>query len=246
MKQDAPLFPPLGALEVRALRIPVGDFLLEADFRIAPGQRVALRGRSGAGKTTLLRTLVGLDALGARSGGGKILLGGRDLTRMAPERRGFGYVAQEASFFPEWDALENAIYGLKVRGMKASMARERTLPLLEAAGLGSLALRNPQEFSGGERQRLAVVRALAFSPAALLFDEPFASLDARSREETAALIARLCSERPVPLLFTTHADGDVALLDAVEWKIEDDGDGTRHVRTPPSFNSPLSFPLPAR
>lgn len=194
-----------GALNVRGMVRRFKDFTLEADFRVAPGERVALVGRSGSGKTSLLRWIAGLDA----GDGGRIDLGEEDITLLPPERRQIGYVFQEQALFPALDVIENAAFGLRVRGHSRKAREARVMPWLERVGLGGRARESVGILSGGERQRVAFIRALVWQPKLVLLDEPFSAMDAEMRQTLRAELVELHRLWPVPLVLVTHDEVDL-------------------------------------
>jgi ABC-type Fe3+/spermidine/putrescine transport system ATPase subunit len=179
-----------------------------ASFELARGERAAVVGRSGSGKTTLLRLLAGLEPCV----GGRITLEGRDLTALAPEKRGLGYVFQDQALFPALDVLGNVAFGLQARGVVRSEREDRARDWLARVGLADRARDDVRVLSGGERQRVAFARALVIQPAALLLDEPFSALDGVSRGELRSRLLELHSEWPVPLLLVTHDPEDARAL----------------------------------
>jgi ABC-type Fe3+/spermidine/putrescine transport system ATPase subunit len=171
------------------------------DVELAPGRVVAVLGRSGAGKTTLLRTLAGF--LDPRRG--RILRDGVEVSGLAPEHRGLGYVPQGLGLFPHRTAERNVSYPLDVRGRTDARARAREL--LERFGLARLAHRYPARLSGGEAQRVALARALAAEPELIVWDEPSQSLDVEARHDLALVIQELKQAERVPVVFVTHDPG---------------------------------------
>jgi molybdate transport system ATP-binding protein len=160
-----------------------GSFVLDVTLQIGAGEVVALLGPNGAGKTTLLRTLAGLGRL--RSG--HVVVAGRTLDdtsagiRLAPEDRGVSVVFQDHLLFPHLDAVDNVAFGLRARGMSARDAHHRAMEWLARVGLSDVARLRPRQLSGGQAQRVALVRALAYQPDLLLMDEPLSSLDVEAR-----------------------------------------------------------------
>ncbi len=172
----------------------------DASFSVDDGETLAMLGPSGCGKTTVLRIIAGLD----RADGGRIRLGDRDITRAAPRERNIALVFADFALFPHLRVRANIGFGVRHDrpARVAEMAqRMRIAHVLE---------RFPARLSGGERQRVAVARALATSPAALLFDEPFASLDAPLRALLRVELAELRAQTRLPAIFVTH-DQDEAL-----------------------------------
>ncbi|MCS0634839.1 ABC transporter permease [Streptomyces sp. LP05-1] len=142
-----------------------------------PGTTIAVVGPNGAGKTTLLRALLGLTPRAHA----ELRLGGTDVTRLPPHRRGVAWVPQDGALFPHLSALANTAYGLRARGAGRGEARREAQRWLDRLGVGHLAHRRPAQLSGGQAQRVALARALAARPRLLLLDEPLAALDQTTR-----------------------------------------------------------------
>lgn len=192
------------SLAIRGFRRLFSSIEIRADFEVRPDERLVISGPSGSGKSTILRFVSGLDSPGDRNVQGRVLLGERDVSGLAPERRDMGMVFQEPLVFPALSVIDNASFGLKVRGMGADERREAVLPWLERVGLRHRLEADPDTLSGGEKQRLALVRAVAFGPKALLLDEPFSALDPALRLELGALVSELHQKLTVPLVLVTH------------------------------------------
>jgi putative spermidine/putrescine transport system ATP-binding protein len=167
---------------------------------IAPGELIALLGPSGCGKTTALRALGGLDDVDA----GRILVDGRDITRVPANKRNMGIVFQAYSLFPNMTARDNVSYGLRLRGMDGSARKKRADEMLDLVGLGQQAGRYPHQMSGGQQQRVALARALAIQPSVLLLDEPLSALDAKVRRQLREEIRRIQIMVGITTLFVTH------------------------------------------
>ena len=188
-----------------------GTFELQAAFR-SEAPIVALFGRSGSGKTTLVQAIAGI----ARPERGRIVIGGRVLFDSAQrieipaERRRVGYVFQDALLFPHLDVRANLAYGEKLTpAAERYIDHERVLALL---GIGALLDRRPANLSGGEKQRVAIGRALLSSPKVLLLDEPLASLDGARKAEILAYIEILRDELALPIVYVSHALEEVTRL----------------------------------
>ena len=176
--------------------------LQDIDLAVEAGTLVAILGPSGSGKTTLLRLLCGFDRVdrGTISVAGEVVSGPG--LHVPPERRHIGYVAQEGALFPHLSVAGNIVFGLP---REKRRARHRVEELLELVGLPlAYADRPPQELSGGEQQRVALARALAPSPALVLLDEPFSSLDAALRVETRQALAAALAAVGATAILVTH------------------------------------------
>ena len=191
------------------VRRKLGDLNLQAAFNSPPGGITALFGRSGAGKTALVNLLAGLD----RPDEGRIAVdeavlfdseAGIDL---APEKRRLGYVFQEGRLFPHMSVRRNLAYGMKGKDGAANF--DRIVKLLD---IGALLDRTPHALSGGEKQRVAIGRALLASPRLLLMDEPLASLDMGRKAEILPFIERLRDELAIPIVYVTHAMEEIVRL----------------------------------
>jgi putative spermidine/putrescine transport system ATP-binding protein len=184
----------------------------DLSLQIGRGELLALIGASGSGKTTTLRMVAGYEQPDA----GQVLLDGRDITDLPPQRRDFGMVFQHYALFPHMPVGENVAFGLEARRMPKRERTERAIRALEAVGLGGAAIRPVQSLSGGEQQRVALARALVIEPRVLLLDEPLSNLDPTlrtgMREELRATLTRL----GVTALFVTHDQEDAfAIADRV-------------------------------
>ena len=151
--------------------------IVDADLAL-PATTVAVLGPNASGKTTLLRAVAGL-----LPNAGRVLVDGRDLSRLPPDQRGIGYVPQGVSLFAHLDVLSNVAYGVRAQGRSRGEARTVASTWLERLGLADLASRRPSSLSGGQAQRVALARALATDPQVLLLDEPLSALDVAARAE---------------------------------------------------------------
>ncbi|MGC8877376.1 ABC transporter ATP-binding protein [Thermus sp.] len=184
-------------LELQGIRKRFGghEVLKGVDLLVYPGEILALLGPSGCGKTTLLRVVAGLEAPDA----GRVLLQGRDVTPLPPERRGIGFVFQDYALFPHLTALGNVAFGLK--GKDRLLLAQKAL---ERVGMTLFQHRKPHELSGGQQQRVALARALAPGPKLVLLDEPFSSLDAGLRAATREEVRKVLKETGTTALLVTH------------------------------------------
>ncbi|MEX0581158.1 MAG: TOBE-like domain-containing protein [Mycobacterium sp.] len=190
------------AITVSGANKRYGDFVAldNVDFVVPAGSLTALLGPSGSGKSTLLRAIAGLDTPDS----GTITINGRDVTNIAPQRRGIGFVFQHYAAFKHLTVRDNVAFGLKIRKVAKSDIKDRVDNLLEVVGLAGFQTRYPNQLSGGQRQRMALARALAVDPQVLLLDEPFGALDAKVREDLRAWLRRLHDEVHVTTVLVTH------------------------------------------
>ncbi len=167
------------------------------DWAIPRGAIHCLLGRSGCGKTTLLKLAAGLIAPDS----GLVRIGGEPVRGPAP---GVGFVFQAPTLLAWLSALDNVLLPVSLKRRPRTADREAARDLLTAMGLGDLAGRRPGALSGGQQSRVALARALVTQPSLLLLDEPFAALDALTREELQDDLLRLCTSRGTAALFVTH------------------------------------------
>jgi putative spermidine/putrescine transport system ATP-binding protein len=182
------------------------------NLTLSPGELVALLGPSGCGKTTALRLLAGLED----ADGGRVVVGGTDVTRLSASKRGMGMVFQAYSLFPNMTALQNVAFGLRLRGARQAERNRRAGEMLELVGLSAQADRFAHQMSGGQQQRVALARALAIRPTVLLLDEPLSALDAKVRAQLRDEIRRVQLEVGTTTLFVTHDQEEaLAIADRV-------------------------------
>lgn len=199
-----------------AVRKQLGELTLTAEFsRQGPGV-TALYGPSGAGKTSLVNLMAGL----LRPDAGRITLGDLVLfdaasgVHLPPERRRVGYVFQDGRLFPHLTVLGNLRYGQRPAPRDQTWADLDQV--VELLGIGHLLARRPARLSGGEKQRVAIGRALLTSPRLLLMDEPLASLDSGRKAELLPYIARVSKSLSIPTLYVSHQPDEIlALADSV-------------------------------
>ncbi|RKF49831.1 ABC transporter ATP-binding protein [Paraburkholderia fungorum] len=185
---------------------------------VAPGELLAVMGRSGSGKSTVLRLTAGL----LNGYQGRITIDGKDVAGVPVWRREVGMVFQQYALFPHLSVMDNVAYGLRMRGVGAAQRRTRALEMLERVGLTEHAARRPTLLSGGQQQRVALARALAFEPKVLLLDEPLAALDAGIRQQLRDEIRTLQRACGATTLLVTH-DQDEALSIADRVAVVDGG-----------------------
>jgi putative spermidine/putrescine transport system ATP-binding protein len=170
------------------------------EVELGQGEFLSLLGPSGCGKTTALRLVAGFD----RPDAGSIVVDGKDVTRVSPNKRDMGMVFQAYSLFPNMTAAQNVEFGLKIRGRSRADRQKRVDELLELVGLGHAGDRYPHQLSGGMQQRVALARALAIEPRVLLLDEPLSALDAKVRVQLREEIRRIQLELGITTLYVTH------------------------------------------
>jgi putative spermidine/putrescine transport system ATP-binding protein len=170
------------------------------DLSLSEGEFLSLLGPSGCGKTTALRLVAGFD----RPDAGRILVDGKDMTRVPPNKRNMGMVFQAYSLFPNMTAERNVEYGLRIRGVDGGKRRGKVQELLELVGLSHAGKRYPHQLSGGMQQRVALARALAIEPRVLLLDEPLSALDAKVRVQLREEIRRIQSRLGITTIYVTH------------------------------------------
>ncbi|AZO81705.1 hypothetical protein B5U98_11030 [Bosea sp. Tri-39] len=179
-----------------------GDFvaLHRTELSIRAGEFITLLGPSGSGKTTILMSIAGFVSPSA----GRILLDGRDVTALPPERRNFGVVFQGYALFPHLTVFDNVAFPLRARGITGDAARPKIMAALAIAKLDAFAHRYPRQLSGGQQQRVALARSLVFSPELLLLDEPLSALDRALRKEFQAEFKSIHREVGTTFIYVTH------------------------------------------
>ncbi len=190
------------ALTVERVEVAFGpvSVLKGVSLDVAPGEFVALLGSSGCGKTTLLRAISGFAKVDA----GRVLVAGRDITALPPERRGMAMVFQSYALWPHMSTAQNIGYGLRLRGVGRAQRAARVQEVLALLGLEGLGERPVTQLSGGQRQRVALGRALAVNPGILLLDEPLSNLDARIRQSVRHEIKALQAQLQITAIHVTH------------------------------------------
>lgn len=197
-------------IKVTSLSLRADSFALsDIAFTVPTGAYAVLMGRSGCGKTTILEALCGLRTIES----GTIQLGLCDVTALPPAERNVGYVPQDLALFPHLNVRENLAFGLHARGLPSE---ERVEELGVLLGISDLFGRTTAGLSGGEAQRVALGRALAFRPGVLLLDEPLSALDESTRDEMHSVLRSIRQKTGVTTLHVTHLREDAkALADVV-------------------------------
>jgi multiple sugar transport system ATP-binding protein len=199
-------------LEIRGLTkvFPGGVRALdELSLHIKDGEFFALLGPSGCGKTTLLRSIAGLETPNS----GKILIGGRDVTRLPPGARDLAMVFQDYALYPHMTVADNIAYPLKVRRVGRKERRETAESVGRSLQIqGAMLDRRPGQLSGGQQQRVALARSIAYRPHVFLFDEPLSNLDARLRLEARTFLKQLQRDLGVTTVYVTHDQAEALAL----------------------------------
>src|SRR6185436_16106279 len=169
-------------------------------LEVADKELFVLLGSSGSGKSTILRMIAGLS----EPTSGRVLLHGRDVTNLSPQKRNTGFVFQNYSIFRHMTVAENVEFGLRIRKAPKEDRARRREQLLELGGLSGLGARYAHQLSGGQQQRVALARALAYEPSVLLLDEPFGALDVKIRAQLRQNLLDIQRELKVTTILVTH------------------------------------------
>jgi len=189
----------------------LGDFALDVKFA-ADAPIVGLFGASGSGKTSVVNAIAGVATpqRGTIRVNGSVLFDSATGVNVRPEHRRVGYVFQDALLFPHLDVRSNLLYGQRLRSPSEQFIDEKRV--VDLLGLRALLHRKPRTLSGGEKQRVAIGRALLAQPRILLMDEPLASLDAPRKAEILDYIERLRDDLRIPIVFVSHSLDEVMRL----------------------------------
>jgi molybdate/tungstate transport system ATP-binding protein len=174
--------------------------LTNIDLSIEQGSYFVLLGPTGSGKTLLLEAIAGAY----RPNEGHIIVNGKNVTSLPPEKRGISYAPQNYLLFENMVVRKNVEFGLHARGIPEAERRNRTKRLLDLLGISNLADRFPRNLSGGERQRVSLARALAVEPSAVLLDEPLSAVDAATKASILDYMRRVHKETGVTVIHVTH------------------------------------------
>ncbi|ALE07077.1 ABC transporter ATP-binding protein [Arthrobacter sp. ERGS1:01] len=202
IRQEFPIRPAKGASARGTGNLVVLDGV---NLDVRPGEFLTIVGPSGSGKTTLLDLLAGLT----RPAGGAVLVDGKEVTGPGHDR---AVVFQQYALFPWRTASTNVSIGLEGTGLNRRRRAAKALEYLELVGLAGFAERYPHELSGGMKQRVAIARSLAYEPDILLMDEPFAALDAQTREQLQDELLRIWKETGKTVVFITHGIDEAVYL----------------------------------
>ena len=194
---------------IKNLKVDLGDFLLrDINLDIDSGEYFIVLGPTGAGKTVLLEAMAGLYPTLA----GEVWIDGREITRLNPEKRGIGIVYQDQVLFPHLTVEENIAFGLKSRKCPKREVKAKVDTMAEITGISHLLRRNPATLSGGEKQKVALARALVTEPRALLLDEPLSALDPESKEKMQRELREIHRRIKVTIIHVTHDFEEAVIL----------------------------------
>lgn len=191
--------------------------LRDVSLHVPAGRYAVLMGRTGTGKTTLLEAVAGLRPVRA----GRVMLSGLDVTRATPAARTIGYVPQDAALFSCMTVRDNIGFALGVRRWPRERMAARVSELADLLGVTGLLDRMARGLSGGEAQRVALGRALAFHPPVLLLDEPLSALDDATRGEMVGVLGSVRRQTGVTVLHVTHNSADAERLADLVLRLED-------------------------
>jgi molybdate/tungstate transport system ATP-binding protein len=188
-------------IEIKDLSLHVGTFSLkDINLTILDREYFVILGPTGAGKSLLIECIAGLRLIKR----GEILVDKRDITRLPPEKRNIGYLPQDYVLFPFLDVRRNIAFGLKQYRLDKTEVYERTEKLCSLLGISSLSSRDVCSLSGGEKQRVAMARALAPSPKILLMDEPLSNVDVQTGKRLRLELKRLTKQLEITVVHVTH------------------------------------------
>ena len=180
----------------------------DLNLAVRRGEFLTMLGPSGSGKTTTLMMLGGFE----RPTLGHILLDGRPVEKLPPEKRNIGFVFQNYALFPHMSVEENIAFPLACRGIKGAAAGEKVAKALNRVKLGSFGSRKPGQLSGGQQQRVALARALVFEPSLVLMDEPLGALDKQLREHMQVEIKHLQQSLGITMVYVTHDQSEALTM----------------------------------
>jgi len=187
-------------INIKNLNLKQGDFRLHCDLSVKSGEMVALLGPSGSGKTTLLRCIAGFKSQMS----GEIHLGNQRIDILPAHKRNVGYLFQDLALFPHLNVEKNILFGMEMHQAGTQEKKEMVEQLLSLMNLEGYEKRSIDQLSGGEKQRVALSRALAVDPDCLLLDEPLSALDSAVRKNLGKEIRRIQKKKKLTSLFVTH------------------------------------------
>ncbi len=200
-----------GAIRLDGISRVFGGGVIAVDqinLDIRPGEFFTLLGPSGCGKTTLLRMIAGFETPDS----GRILISGREMQTVPPQKRAVNTVFQSYALFPHLTVAENIGFGLRMRGVAKPERQARTKQIMALLQIDAFAQRNPAQLSGGQRQRVALARALVNEPEVVLLDEPLSALDAKLRSELQVELMRMQKRLGMTFVFVTHDQHEALVM----------------------------------
>ena len=201
---------PQADLQVSGVSKRFGNFeaVRDLSFTVERGSFFSILGPSGCGKTTLLRMIAGFNAPDS----GHIVIGGRSMHGVGPNRRPVNMVFQHLALFPMMNVGENVAYGLQQRGVAANEVKRRVGEMLDRVGLPGSENKGVEQLSGGQRQRVAIARSLVLEPTLLLLDEPLGALDLKLREHMKIELKQLQAAFGTTFVYITHDQSEALVL----------------------------------
>ncbi len=197
------------AAELKDVGLTAGDFRIEhVDLSVEGSEYFVLMGETGSGKSLLLKAICGLICIDQ----GAIRIGESDVTDLEPRFRKIGYVPQDSGLFPHLTVRENICFAPRLRGLDKKGAAKEIEDLTTMLGIGHLLDRAVTNLSGGERQKVALARALARKPKLLILDEPVSALDEPTRRETCAMLQKVQREYGIATIHVCHSRDEAALV----------------------------------
>jgi spermidine/putrescine transport system ATP-binding protein len=197
-------------LSVEQVTKKFGDFVAVRDvsFAVEQGRFFSILGPSGCGKTTLLRMIAGF----IEPSQGRILIRGRDMAGMPPNRRPVNLIFQHLALFPMMNVAQNIAFGLQRRGEKKKVIDRKVTDILERVGLPGFGGKKVDQLSGGQKQRVAIARCLVLDPAVLLLDEPLGALDLKLREQMKVELKKLQAQVGTTFIYITHDQSEALVM----------------------------------
>ena len=204
-------------IEIKQLTVANGEFeLQDINLSLQTGEYAVLTGPTGCGKSTLLETICGLK----RQVTGEILVDDQPIHRLPPAQRQIGFVPQDAALFPEMTVEKQLGFSLMVRNVSRQACQKRVDELLELLELSHLRTRTPVGLSGGETQRVAIGRALAFRPKLLCLDEPLSAIDSNMRQRMVGRLKSIHTTERTTILHATHYPVELQAIDSTRFQME--------------------------
>lgn len=205
-------------IQLTDLCVDVGDFSIsKVSLTIPTGKYGVLMGKTGCGKTTLLEAVCGLKPVSS----GSIHLMGRDVTDLSAAERGLGFLPQDIALFTHMSVRDHLRFGPRIHGWASKDITDLVADLSESLGITHLLDRQPLGLSGGEKQRVALGRALSIRPKVLCLDEPLSALDADTHEEISTLIKSLTEKHTITTLHITHSRSEAERVADIVLRMEE-------------------------